>query len=37
MKVEMASSVEKEEVVTLELPAPSGWIKKVIFASSLFC
>ncbi|KAK9947548.1 hypothetical protein M0R45_003167 [Rubus argutus] len=26
----MASSVEKEEVVSLELPAPSGWIKKFV-------
>ncbi|XP_061992144.1 methyl-CpG-binding domain-containing protein 11-like [Rosa rugosa] len=26
----MASSVEKEEVVTLELPAPSGWMKKFV-------
>lgn len=26
----MTRSVEKEEVVSMELPAPSGWIKKVI-------
>ncbi|XP_050366343.1 methyl-CpG-binding domain-containing protein 11-like [Argentina anserina] len=26
----MATSVEKEEVVSLELPAPSGWIKKFV-------
>jgi hypothetical protein len=28
--------VEKEEVVSLELPAPSGWIKKVICFLSVF-
>ena len=28
----MASSVEKDEVVSLELPAPPGWKKKVSFA-----
>ena len=28
----MASSVEKDEVVSLELPAPPGWTKKVSFA-----
>ncbi|KAM0969375.1 hypothetical protein ACFX13_017910 [Malus domestica] len=26
----MAGSVEKEEVVSLELPAPSGWVKKFL-------
>lgn len=35
---EMASSVEKEgeEVVSLELPAPSGWVKKVYSLLSLY-
>lgn len=34
----MASSVEKDEVVSLELPAPPGWKKKVslVFPRVLF-
>uniref|UniRef100_A0A165ZYM7 Uncharacterized protein n=1 Tax=Daucus carota subsp. sativus TaxID=79200 RepID=A0A165ZYM7_DAUCS len=35
----MASSVEKkEQVVSMELPAPSGWIKKVFLNKKcVFC
>lgn len=33
--LEMASSVEKDEVVSLELPAPPGWTKKVSLSPSL--
>lgn len=33
----MASSVEKDEVVSLELPAPPGWKKKVFSLAFPVC